>query len=89
MVLILSLPKETASEPDAIAPSLIVILPIEEPEPIVATPVLSVPVVDKFSLPKDIAPSESVMDPSARVKLPIVEVDARFVSPALSVPVVD
>ena len=89
VVLILSFPNETASEPDAIDPSLMVIFPMEDPDPIVATPVLRVPVVDRFSLPKEIVPSESVIEPSESVKLPIVEVEARLDTPALNVPVVE
>ena len=53
----LSLPKETASDPDAMVPSLKVRLPIEDPGASVATPELNVPVVDRFSFPNEIAPS--------------------------------
>ena len=76
VVVTLSLPNEIASEPEAIEPSLIVMLPIEEPDPIVAIPEVIVPVVERFSFPKEISPLESVIDPSDKVKFPIVEVEA-------------
>ena len=61
VVVRLSLPKETASDPDAMVPSLKVRLPIEDPDASVATPELNVPLVDRFSFPNEIAPSESVI----------------------------
>ena len=84
VVLILSFPNETASEPDAIDPSLMVIFPMEDPDPIVATPVLRVPVVDRFSLPKDIEPELSVIEPPVIVSIAELVVSAKAVDDVLA-----
>ena len=54
LVEILSFPKDMFSVPDAMIPSVKVKLPIVEPDPNVAIPVLIVPVVERSSLPKSI-----------------------------------
>ena len=70
VVIRLSLPNETSSDPDLMVPSLKVRLPTEDPDARVATPELNVPVVDRFSFPNIIAPSESVILPLASVNVP-------------------
>ena len=51
-------------------PSARVRLPTVEPVVKVATPLLSVPDVDRFSSPNEMAPPSSVIDPLFRVMLP-------------------
>ena len=83
------LPKSIASDDEVMEPSARVRFPTVEPVARVAVPVLSVPVVAKFSSPKDIDPFESVIEPSARVRFPIVEPVVKVAVPVLKVPVVD
>ena len=49
-----SYPNDILSEPDAMVPSVNVKIPMVDPDPKVAVPVLSVPVVARSSSPKSI-----------------------------------